>query len=138
MTRTEARLVGLLLIGIAASACSAGDAKTLPAEGHGPIAATQNQILETPRDHVKDGGTFTWAIDSVPPNFNYHQPDGTELSNSQVIGALMPVTFDNDAVGTPVWNRDLLASNPVVVTEPRQLVTYEINPKAAWYDGTPI
>jgi peptide/nickel transport system substrate-binding protein len=130
------RLVSLLMAG-AASACE-GTAMTAAPEGHGPVAATQNQILQTPRDHVKDGGTFTWAIDSVPPNFNYHQLDGTELSNSQVIGALMPGTFDNDAVGTPVWNRDLLASEPVVVTEPRQLVTYQINPKAAWYDGTPI
>ncbi len=87
---------------------------------------------------MQDGGTFTWAIDSFPPNFNYNQLDGTEVGISQVIAAMMPSTFDSDAAGTPVWNRDVLASEPVVATEPRQVVTYEINPRAIWYDGTPI
>ena len=39
---------------------------------------------------------------------------------------------------TPIWNPDYLASEPVLVTEPKQVVTYNINPKAIWYDGTPM
>ena len=39
---------------------------------------------------------------------------------------------------TPIWNPDYLASEPVLVTEPKQVVTYNINPKASWYDGTPM
>ena len=39
---------------------------------------------------------------------------------------------------TPIWNPDYLASEPTLVTEPKQVVTYNINPKAIWYDGTPI
>ena len=34
--------------------------------------------------------------------------------------------------------RDFLASEPKLTTEPKQVVTYKINPKAIWYDGTPI
>jgi peptide/nickel transport system substrate-binding protein len=51
---------------------------------------------------------------------------------------LMPATYTSDAEGTPIWNRDYLASEPKLVTDPKQVVTYEIHPKAVWYDGTPI
>src|SRR5678816_2514748 len=44
----------------------------------------------------------------------------------------------NDATGAPVWNRDYLASEPILKTDPKQVVIYELNPKAIWYDGTPI
>jgi peptide/nickel transport system substrate-binding protein len=74
----------------------------------------------------------------MPPNFNYNQLDGTEDSNFRVMAGLMPTTYDTDAAGVPIWNRDLLASEPVVVTDPTQIVTYDIHPRAAWDDGTPI
>lgn len=122
----------LLLAGTAA--CS-GSGATVQ---QGTQGAADNNVRALPRERVQDGGTFTWAIDSVPPNFNYNQLDGTELTNSQIIGAMMPGVFDNDASGTPIWNRDTLASEPTLTIEPQQVVTYEINPKAAWYDGTPI
>jgi glutathione transport system substrate-binding protein len=35
-------------------------------------------------------------------------------------------------------NLDYLASEPTLVTDPQQVVTYEINPKAHWSNGTPI
>ena len=50
----------------------------------------------------------------------------------------MPRIYLADAGGTPIWNPDYLASEPTLVTEPKQVVTYNINPKAIWYDGTPI
>jgi peptide/nickel transport system substrate-binding protein len=101
-------------------------------------SARTNQINLLPRDKVQDGGTFTYPMDQMPPNFNYHELDGTILMNSYIIAALMPRPFTNDATAAPVWNRDYLASEPTLVTEPKQVVTYRINPKAAWYDGTPI
>jgi peptide/nickel transport system substrate-binding protein len=125
----------IALASIAAASCEGG------ATGGAVLAAagaTQNQIRQTPRDRVQDGGTFTWPIDSMPPNFNTNQLDGTELVNNQIVSALLPVPFDNDAAGAPLWNHDLLASEPVVTMDPRQVVTYEINPRAAWDDGTPI
>ena len=91
-----------------------------------------------PRERLRDGGTFTWAMQQMPTNFNYNQIDGSNFDGAQVIGAMMPVTFDNDATGAPVWNHDFLASEPTLSTTNGQVVTYEINPKAAWYDGTPI
>nr|WP_240948047.1 ABC transporter family substrate-binding protein [Planosporangium mesophilum] len=43
-----------------------------------------------------------------------------------------------DAGGNPIWNKDYLAEEPKLQTDPKQVVTYKLNPKAAWNDGTPI
>jgi peptide/nickel transport system substrate-binding protein len=134
MRRRPLHALTCLLAALLLAGCGAAAGPADVAAG----GATENDVRQTPRDLVRDGGTFTWSIDSFPPNFNYRQLDGTENANSQVIGALMPATFDNDPAGTPVWNRNLLASEPTVTTDPTQVVTYAINPKAAWYDGTPI
>jgi len=124
---------------LAVSACSSGGGSNAGPTASAPApSATTNQINPVPRDQLQDGGTFTFALDGMPPNFNYHELDGTLADNAFVIGALMPQAFTNDAVGAPAWNSDYLASQPTLTTEPRQVVTYEINSRAAWYDGTPI
>src|SRR5262249_39848718 len=74
----------------------------------------------------------------IPPNYNMSELDGTLYDNQNVMGALMPSMFNSDATGAPMWDRNLLASEPVLAVESQQVVTYEINPKAIWYDGTPI
>ncbi|HKT80185.1 MAG TPA: ABC transporter family substrate-binding protein [Vicinamibacterales bacterium] len=128
-----------VIVASTAIAGCGGDASTEsapPAAAH--ASATKNQTNPTPRDQVRDGGTFTWAINDMPPNFNYNQLDGTVRSASYILEALMPVTFTNDATATPHWNPDILAAEPTVVTDPKQVVTFQINPKAIWDDGTPI
>ncbi len=137
--RTRLRLTLVTVVcALGAAACGGEHSSGATPAQTQPQAATGNQIRQTPRDAMQDGGTFTWAIDSFPANFNYNELDGSEVGISQVVAALMPTTYDNDAAGTPVWNRDLLAVEPVVTTEPKQIVTYQINPKAVWYDGTPM
>jgi peptide/nickel transport system substrate-binding protein len=125
----------IVVLGLGVAGCGGSGAA---GSSVGPGSTTENQVRHTPRDQVEDGGTFTWPLDNIPPNYNYNQLDGTELMNFQVIGALMPSAFDADPAGTPVWDRGLLASEPTIVTDPKQVITYEIHPKAAWSDGTPI
>jgi len=136
MPRTFIRSVICISLATLAAACSGVSARDR--QQRGQAGATENQILQTPREQLQDGGTFTWPIDSFPVNFNYHELDGTEVTTAQIDMAMMPACFTIDAKGDPRWNQDLLASDPVLQIEPRQVVTYEINPKAAWYDGTPI
>jgi peptide/nickel transport system substrate-binding protein len=116
--------------------CGGGTSPSTPAAA--PPAATASSINPVPRDRLRDGGTFTWAMQQMPANFNLNELDGLNYDNAQLMGALLPGTFDNDASGAPVWNRDYLASEPTLSTTNGQVVTYEINPKAVWYDGTPI
>lgn len=91
-----------------------------------------------PRDRVQDGGTLTWPVEQIPTTFNYNHLDGSLADTEEIMSAMMPAPYRSDAGGRPIWNPDLLASEPVLVAEPKQVVTYRINPKAIWYDGTPI
>ena len=138
--RTRALLapvVAATLVG--AVACGSGDnsgggsGKAAP-----PPKASENQINPVNRDTLQDGGKLTWALGGFPANFNYNELDGTDADNSDVINALMPKIYDTDAGGTPIWNKNYLASEPKVTTDGSQVVTLEINPKAQWDDGTPL
>ncbi|WIM93555.1 ABC transporter family substrate-binding protein [Actinoplanes oblitus] len=130
-----APIVAATLIGTAA--CSgASDSGTKQAAP--PPKATENQINTKPRDQVKDGGTLTWALGGVPANFNYYELDGTDVDGSNVDLALLPQLYNFEADASPVWNKNYLASEPVLKTDPKQVVTFELNPKAKWDDGTPI
>ncbi len=127
---------------LVASGCGGSGSTTAtsgaPAAGTPPPPAKANDVHSVPRDQVQDGGTFTWPIDNITANFNYNELDGTDLNGSYIIGALMPNLYTADASGTPEWDPDYLASEPTLVTDPKQIVTYDLNPKATWYDGTPI
>lgn len=125
-----------MAVALVVSACGGGERAP---ETIAPAPdTTTNQINAMPRDRVQDGGTFTWPLGQIPTTFNYHHIDGSLQDNRYVIAALMPSAFRTDPGGTPMWNPDLLASEPLLVTEPKQVVTYRINPRAVWYDGTPI
>jgi peptide/nickel transport system substrate-binding protein len=132
----------LLAVPLTLGAVGCGGAKNEIAAGgegeEGPRSATENSINALPRDRVQDGGRLTWPINSMPVTYNYNHIDGTEAEHKYSKVALMPRFYLPDAGGTPIWNPDYLASEPTLVTEPKQVVTYNINPKAIWYDGTPI
>jgi peptide/nickel transport system substrate-binding protein len=122
---------------LAVSACGGGGTGA-PAKATAPPPTSQNQINPQSRERIQDGGTFTWPLTQMVANFNYNELDGTQVDNFYVIAALLPTPYTNDATSKPIWDPDYLASEPKLTTDPKQVVTYEINPKAAWYDGTPI
>lgn len=137
--RTPGSLLVALVLTLGAVGCSRGDNEGGSETTAGaPRAATENRINPMPRDRVQDGGRLTWPISTLPVTYNYLHIDGTESDHSYSKHALMPRIYLTDAAGTPLWNPDYLASEPTLVTEPKQVVTYNINPKASWYDGTPI
>jgi peptide/nickel transport system substrate-binding protein len=136
-TATIVIVGSVVLLGYAACSRS-GNERESDGEAAGPRPSTENQINAMPRDRVQDGGRVVWPIASMPVNYNYGHIDGTEDDHSHSKNALMPRLFLTDASGTPVWNPDYLASEPTLVTEPKQVVTYNLNPKAIWYDGKPI
>jgi peptide/nickel transport system substrate-binding protein len=128
-------MVALAMIGAAACGKGGGDNGSA---GSGPAKADQNMINPQPRDKVQDGGKLVWPIDEFPANFNYNELDGTVKAHADVFQSYMPTMFDFDASGKPMWNKDYLAEEPKVDTGAQQVVTYKINPKAVWSDGTPI
>jgi len=106
--------------------------------GNGEQAsATENDINPVDREELAEGGDLRWAINELPPNYNYNQFDGTLQDNARIINALMPVTFDFEADATPVINEAYFTNIELTSDDP-QTITYDINPDATWSDGTPI
>lgn len=132
-------LVLLLALALAASACGGGGGGDGGAsdEKGGPSAA-ENDINKVPRDQLQDGGTLKWALNQIPPNFNANHLDGSLLDNANVMSPLLPGIFDFDAKAEPILKKEYAESAELTATEPQQVVTYRMNPKAAWYDGTLI
>jgi glutathione transport system substrate-binding protein len=125
-----------LAVALGASACSSS--KSSPAPKAAP-KATVNDINPVPRSQLKQGGTLTWPMDQFSTQWNYNEADGPETSTADVVGAILPVLFHFDAGGTPSADTDYLTGEPTVTAVGgKQTVTYELNPKAKWSDGTPI
>ncbi|HYH52002.1 MAG TPA: ABC transporter family substrate-binding protein [Acidimicrobiia bacterium] len=126
-------------LGLLATACAGGGGDSNEGgQTTGGGSATANDINPVERDALPDGGTLRWSITGMPANYNSGELDGTNIDTSSVMGALLPAMFDFDAKAEPTVNRDYLESAEVTGTDPKQVVTYKINPKAAWDDGTPI
>jgi peptide/nickel transport system substrate-binding protein len=128
------------VLAVALSGCSGGgtEAATTTTTGKGGTAAKGPDINPVPRDELPDGGTLRWPLVAFPPNFNAGELDGTSADVANIVGAVLPSMFGFDAEAQPVLNRDYLHSAELTAKEPRQVVTYRINERAAWDDGTPI
>ena len=101
-------------------------------------SATAVDINAAPRDQLQDGGTLTQPIDSVPATFNLLHAQGADVGVGAVMDGLLPSTFTTDAGAEFHVNHDYYDSIELKSTDPKQVVVYRINPKAMWYDGTPI
>src|SRR5918996_1328054 len=126
----------LVLLG---AGCSGGGGSKEDGGATSPSAKPGvNDINPTDRAELADGGKLTWPIDTFPSNFNLHELDGALADGAAIMGALLPGQFNFDAEAAPVVNADYASSAVLTATEPKQVVTYKINPKATWDDGTPI
>ena len=142
MRARRTALVLFLALSVGSAACGGDDggdegANTGNGSGAAPSAA-ENDINPVSRDELADGGTLRWALGELPPNFNRHHLDGTLADNADVMGALMPSMFDSDAEAQLTPDEDYVEFVDLTATEPKQVATYRINPKATWDDGTPI
>ncbi|UZJ29759.1 ABC transporter family substrate-binding protein [Streptomyces endophytica] len=120
---------GVLLPLPALAGCSTDDREA--------SAEASQDIAPAPRGELKDGGTLRWAVDAMPGTFNAFQADA-DATTARITGAVLPSMFTVDAEGTPQRNADYLDAADVSARDPKQVVTYKINPKARWSDGKPI
>ncbi|MGH9005702.1 MAG: ABC transporter family substrate-binding protein, partial [Acidimicrobiia bacterium] len=135
------RMLGLLLaLALVAGACGGGgdgggDDNATDDTGKPEDSASSNNINAVDVSELADGGTLTWALSGFPANFNYHHLDGPDADNADVIGALMPGTFDYNAKAEPSLEEDYVTKADLTSESPKQVVTYQINPKAKWSNG---
>jgi peptide/nickel transport system substrate-binding protein len=125
-------------VALALTGCGGGSSDSGGDSGAGEQAsATENQINPVDRDQLTQGGSLRWALAGMPANFNYHQLDGSDDDNEDVLSALMPEAFEFSADSTPSVNEDYFTSIEVTSEDP-QVIEYTINPDAVWSDGSPI
>ncbi|MER8182836.1 ABC transporter family substrate-binding protein [Kitasatospora sp. NPDC094015] len=103
-----------------------------------PAPAPAADLGGTDRSTVRDGGTLRWAVDTVPTTLNVHQSEAT-ADSALLAHALLPSLFRLDQHARAGADRDYLesASSTPAGQQP-QTITYHLNPKAVWSDGSPL
>ena len=100
-------------------------------------AANLNDTNPLAYDQVPSGGTLRWPLDSYPPNFNINEVDGNDINIANLMYATLPLVWHFDAGGKPILNKDVVDKAEQTSTSP-QTISYHINPKAVWSDGSAI
>ena len=124
-------VAGLVLTG-----CSSGDTEVPSAGGNAEMGASSDINPQDPAS-LQKGGNLRLALTGFPPNFNYLHVDGNLAELGRMLRATQPRAFFIKPDGEMTVNSDYFTSVELTSTEP-QVVTYTINPKAVWSDGTPI
>jgi peptide/nickel transport system substrate-binding protein len=126
----------LLVAGLALTACSSGNQEVPSAGGDAQVGTTNDMNPQDPAT-LQDGGDLRLALSGFPENFNTLHIDGFIADSAAMMKATLPRAFTIGPDGTPTVNHDYFTSVELTATDP-QVVTYTINPKAVWSDGTPI
>jgi peptide/nickel transport system substrate-binding protein len=100
-------------------------------------AVGSTDVNPRPRAMVRDGGALRLPLTGLPNNFNNVELDGATTDVFDISRAVLPYPFIGTADGGIRLNPDFLTSAELTSASP-QVVTYTINPKATWSDGTPI
>jgi peptide/nickel transport system substrate-binding protein len=125
-----------LVVGLSLTACSGGNRETPSAGGSAEVAST-NDINPHDPANLQQGGNLRVALTEFPPNFNSLHIDGNTADTASLMRPTMPRAFRVGVDGNPTVNNDYFTSVELTSSDP-QVVTYTINPKAVWSDGTPI
>nr|WP_107659895.1 ABC transporter family substrate-binding protein [Nocardia suismassiliense] len=95
-----------------------------------------NDINPKDASEIRDGGNLRLTLTSFPASFNAHHVDSDgELSD--LVAWAMPGTVTSNAAGELSVDRNYFTDVQLTSTNPQQ-ITYTINPKAVWSDGSPI
>src|SRR5437879_3335074 len=125
--------IPLVVVGLIVAGCGSNE----DAAPHGAAAAlgTTNDINPMDVSQLRDGGNLRLAISSLPQNWNSLHSDGNDGDTGGIEQPIMPRAFTTNAAGELSVNTDYFTDVALTAAEPQQ-VTYTINPKAVWSDGS--
>ena len=126
----------LFVAGLTLTACSGGGQEVPPAGGDAQVGSSSDMNPQDPAT-LQEGGDLRLALTGFPENFNSLHIDGNVADAAGMLKATMPRAFKIGPDGSPTVNHDYFTDVQLTGTNP-QVVTYTINPKAVWSDGTPI
>ncbi|WP_219471491.1 ABC transporter family substrate-binding protein [Nonomuraea rhizosphaerae] len=136
---------GIAVLALAVAACGGGGGGSSKPDAESSQQA-QEQAANLPKRsmgdvdyaQVKDGGTLKLAMTQFKTQWNYNQVNGTQSDVGDVVELIMPTMGLADENATVTNAPDYVTSWKVGTTGGKQVVTYQLNEKAAWSDGTPI
>ncbi|MGW6424262.1 ABC transporter family substrate-binding protein [Nocardia sp. NPDC055053] len=120
--------------GMIVAGCGAGEES---ATGLSDALGTTSDINPQGLDALREGGNLRLATTSYPANWNTLSNDGNEAEIADILRPMMPRSFEIDAAGQLSVDTDYFTDIALTSTDPMR-VTYTINPKAVWSDGSPI
>jgi peptide/nickel transport system substrate-binding protein len=126
----------VLVAGLTLTACSGGNQEAPEAGGEAEVGTTNDINPQDPAS-LQKGGNLRLALTEFPSNFNSLHIDGNTADSGAMLRATMPRAYRVASDGSTTVNTDYFTSVELTGTDP-QVVTYTINPKAVWSDGTPI
>ena len=132
---TLAVIVALVAIGVLATRLG-GDRHGATATGAAELGTTNDINPQNPAT-LLDGGNLRLALSEFPVNWNTLHIDGNTAETAAMLKPTLPRAFIIKPDGSTTLNTDYFTSIELTKTDP-QVVTYTINPKAVWSDGTPI
>src|ERR1051326_5519687 len=146
ITKKSPAIIAILATAaLTASACSSskskapsGAANTSATAGSKSIPVASTNDINAKDVSTLKGGTFTLAVDQYSSQWNVSTNNGNEADTAKIMSTMMPRLFRFDGAGTPTPNKDYLLSADLSTTTGKQVITYKLNPKAKWSDGTPI
>ncbi|WP_039794265.1 ABC transporter family substrate-binding protein [Nocardia araoensis] len=127
--------VPVVALGLVTAACGADGAES--ATGLSDALGTTSDINPKNPDEVREGGNLRLATTTFPANWNTLSNDGNDGEIADIERPLLPRAFTTDAAGQLTIDKNYFTDVQLTGTDPQQ-VTYTINPKAVWSDGTPI
>ncbi|WP_188189926.1 ABC transporter family substrate-binding protein [Nonomuraea sp. SYSU D8015] len=135
---------GIAALALAVAACGGGGGNKQPSAEKSQQA--QQQMAETPAisinpveyDKVKDGGTLTLAIGQWPSQWNGNHVDGNQADTADMLDPIMPQLMVSDEKANLTPNPDFVTDVKNETSGGKQIVTFTLNDKAQWSDGTPI
>lgn len=140
MKRHQKLLGALALSGALAlvmSGCAAGGDGGGTGNGGEKETVTGADYNPQPRENLKEGGVVTFPIGEITPQMNPNQSDGT-VDTATLWEWYNPQTILMSADGEAYANPNYLEDWTTEVKDDKTVVTFTINPKAVWNDGSPI
>ena len=126
-----------LVAGLALTACSGGDQQAPSAGGNAEVGSDQRHQPAGPAT-LQEGGNLRLALTGFPANFNTLHIDGNHRRlRRRCCGRPCRARSASPPTASTTVNTDYFTNVELTGTNP-QVVTYTINPKAVWSDGTPI
>lgn len=125
-----------LAVALTLTGCSSSDEQPAAPGGNAELGATNDINPQDPAT-LQKGGVLRLSLSGFPPNFNTLHIDGNLGELGSLLRPTMPRAYRISPSGETTVNTDYFTKIELTSTEPQE-VTYTINPRAVWSDGTPI